>query len=123
MLYEAECHQVIGAAIAVHRALGPGLLESIYSRCLCIELQALGIRVRRELPIPLVYRGMRIEPAYRIDLVVDDKIIIEVKCVARMDPIFKAQLLTYLKLTGLRVGYLLNFNAEVLRDGITRMVR
>ena len=123
MEFERECHELIGAAIDVHRALGPGLLESLYSRCLAIELARRGLNVRKEVPIPIHYRGIKIEPAYRIDLLVKEKIIVEVKSVLRLEPVFKAQLLTYLKLTNLRVGFLLNFNNEVLRQGITRMVR
>ena len=81
------------------------------------------MHVRREVPIPIVYRGLKIEPAYRIDLLVEEQIIVEVKSVLRLEPVFKAQLLTYLRLTNLSVGFLLNFNSAVLKDGITRMVR
>jgi GxxExxY protein len=123
MKLEQECRTLIGAAIEVHRALGPGLLESLYSQCLAIELGERGMHVRREVPIPIVYRGLKIEPAYRIDLLVAEQIIVEVKSVLRLEPVFKAQLLTYLRLTNLHVGFLLNFNNAVLKDGITRMVR
>ncbi len=123
MRLEQECRTIIGAAIEVHRALGPGLLESLYGQCLAIELEELGMHVRREVPIPIVYRGLKIAPAYRIDLLVEEQIIVEVKSVLRLEPVFKAQLLTYLRLTNLRVGFLLNFNNAVLKDGITRMVR
>ncbi len=123
MRLEQECRTIIGAAIEVHRALGPGLLESLYGQCLAIELEELGTHVRREVPIPIVYRGLKIAPAYRIDLLVEEQIIVEVKSVLRLEPVFKAQLLTYLRLTNLRVGFLLNFNNAVLKDGITRMVR
>lgn len=123
MDFEPASNQLIGAAIRVHRALGPGLLETAYSRCLAVELDALGVPVRREVIVPVVYRGVRIREAYRIDLLVDDTIIVEVKAVAHLDPIHKAQLLTYLRLTGLHLGFVLNFNVALLRDGILRMVR
>jgi len=123
MKLEQECRSLIGGAIEVHRALGPGLLESLYSQCLAIELEERGMHVRRQVPIPIVYRGLKIEPAYRIDLLVEEQIIVEVKSVLRLEPVFKAQLLTYLRLTNLSVGFLLNFNSAVLKDGITRMVR
>lgn len=119
---EEECRVVLGAAIEVHRALGPGLLESLYSRCLGIEMEARGLQVRREVPIPIYFRGLRLQQGYRIDLLVNDAIIIEVKSVLRLEPVFKAQLLTYMRLTGHQVGFLLNFNTPVLRQGITRLV-
>lgn len=122
MILEKECRVVLGAAIEVHRTLGPGLLESLYSRCLAIEMEARGLHVRREVPIPIEYRGVRLQQGYRIDLLVNDAIIIEVKSVLRLEPVFKAQLLTYLRLTKLQVGFILNFNSAVLRQGITRMV-
>jgi len=119
---EKECRVVLGAAIEVHRTLGPGLLESLYARCLAIEMEARGLHVRREVPIPIEYRGVQLQQGYRIDLLVNEAIIIEVKSVLRLEPVFKAQLLTYLRLTGHQVGFLLNFNTAVLRQGITRMV-
>lgn len=122
MGFERECHQLIGAAIDVHRALGPGLLESAYRRCLQLELRARGLHVVAEVPIPIVYRGYRIVPAYRADLVVAGAVIVEIKSAAKLEPVHMAQLLTYLRLTGLGIGYLLNFNSAVLRDGIRRVV-
>ncbi len=113
--------RVIGAAIAVHRVLGPGLLESAYVRCLCIELRARDTPFRREVKVPVTFRGQRIADAYRIDLLVEERLVVEVKAVAHLDPIHKAQLLTYLRLTGCKVGLLLNFNVPILRDGILRM--
>lgn len=113
---------VIGAAIEVHRALGPGLLESIYSTCLAIELEERGIRAQREVAIPVIYRGRRLEPAYRLDMIVENALVVEIKSATRIEPVFKAQLLTYMRLTGLRRGLLLNFGQTVLKDGITRMV-
>ncbi len=115
--------RVIGAAIAVHRGLGPGLLESAYVRCLRIELRARGIAFRGEVKVPVTFRGQRIADAYRLDLLVEARLVVEVKAVAHLDPIHKAQLLTYLRLTGCKVGLILNFNVAVLRDGILRMVQ
>ena len=115
------CDVIIGSAIEVHRALGPGLLENAYQRCLSIELEHRRLRYDVEVVIPIVYKGRRIEPAYRADFVVEGEVIVEVKSVAKIEPIHKAQLLTYLKLTGIRTGLLLNFNSPTLKDGITRM--
>ncbi len=112
---------VIGSAIEVHRALGPGLLESAYQKCLGIEFDSRGLHFEREVEIPVLYRGVRIEPAYRADFVIDGRLIVEVKSVAKLDPIHKAQLLTYLKLTSIPLGLLLNFNGPTLKEGIVRM--
>ncbi len=114
--------KVIGAAIEVHRALGPGLLESAYEECLCWELNEVGLRVRRQVPLPVVYKQVTLDCGYRMDLVVENRLIVELKTVETLLPIHEAQLLTYLKLTGIRTGLLLNFNVSVLRDGIKRMV-
>jgi len=121
--FEKASNVVIGAAIEVHRHLGPGLLESAYARCLYKELVERGVEVRREIDIPLVYKGIDVGAAYRLDLVVAAQIIVEVKSVAKIDPIHHAQLLTYLRLTGLRTGLLLNFNVPVMRTGVVRLVR
>lgn len=120
---DRDSEALIGAAIAVHRTLGPGLLESIYSRCLAIELEWRGFRVRREVPVPVRYRGITVDAAYRIDLIVSDRIVVAVKSVAKHDPVFEAQLLSYLHLTGHHVGFILNFSRPTLKDGIKRMVR
>ena len=114
--------QIIGAAIRVHRALGPGLLESAYEACLAFELAEMGLRVEQQQPLPVVYRGVRLSCGYRIDLVVDDHVIVEVKSVARVEPIHEAQLISYLKLSGRRVGLLINFNVRVLKNGVRRRV-
>ena len=114
--------QVIGAAIEVHRALGPGLLESAYEECLCWELNEVGLQVRRQVPLAVVYKTVRLDCGYRMDLVVENRLIVELKTVETLLPIHEAQLLTYLKLTAIRTGLLLNFNVSVLRDGIKRMV-
>jgi GxxExxY protein len=112
---------IIGAAIEVHRHLGPGLMESAYSRCLQWELSHQGFRVECELPLPVKYKGNPLDCGYRLDLVVGGEIIVELKSVEKLLPIHDAQLLTYLKLSGLRKGLLLNFNVRLLRDGIRRI--
>ena len=114
--------QVIGLAIEVHRALGPGLLESVYEECLCYELGEHKIPFRRQVPLPVHYKGVELDLGFRLDLVVADHAALELKTVERVLPIHEAQLLTYLRLSGLRVGLLLNFNVRVLRDGICRRV-
>ncbi len=114
--------KVIGSAIEVHRHLGPGLLESAYEECLSWELSQAGLTVRRQVPLPVVYKEVRLDIGYRLDLVVKDQLVIELKRVEKLLPIHEAQLLTYLKLSGLRTGLLLNFNSTVLKDGIKRMV-
>ena len=120
---EAELtDRIIGAAIAVHRALGPGLLESAYEACLVFELMARQLRVERQVALPIVYRGNRIDCGYRLDLVVEGVVIVELKAVERLLPLHDAQVLTYLKLSGLRVGLLLNFNVPLLKDGVRRLI-
>ncbi len=114
---------VIGAAIAVHRELGPGLLESSYEACLEYELLDRGLRVERQKELPVRYRGVLVECGYRIDLLVNDLVILELKAVDRLEKIHEAQLHTYLRLTGLHLGLLLNFNVVRLVDGVKRIVR
>lgn len=113
---------VIKAAITVHRALGPGLLESVYQVCLLTELKSLGLRVEEQVAVPIVYRGQRLANDLRIDLLVEDRIIVEIKAVEELHPIHKAQLLTYLKLTDKKLGLLINFNAIKLIDGLERVM-
>jgi len=113
---------VIGAAIAVHRALGPGLLESAYQECLCQELALRGIPFEREVPLPLEYKGIRCECGYRLDILVAGAVVVEVKAIEAIAPIREAQLLTYLRLGGWSVGLLMNFNVVVLKDRIRRKV-
>lgn len=113
--------RIIGCAIEVHRDLGAGLLESAYQTALCVELAHSGILFERERIVPLEYRGVRVGD-YRPDLIVEGIVVVEIKSVLRFDPVFTAQMLTYLRITGLRVGLLLNFNKSVLRDGIKRVV-
>ncbi|MEX2672812.1 MAG: GxxExxY protein [Phycisphaeraceae bacterium] len=114
--------QVIGAAIEVHRTLGPGLLESAYERCLHWELKRLGLAVERQIQLPVSYKGLEFEEGYRLDLVVDERLVVELKTVEHLLPIHEAQLLTYLKLSNKQTGLLINFNVPFLRDGIKRMV-
>jgi GxxExxY protein len=114
--------KVIGLAIEVHRGLGPGLLESAYEECLCYELDQNGIPYRRQVPLPVIYKDVELECGYRMDIVVDGVLIIELKTVEKILPVHDAQLLTYLKLSGLRTALLLNFNVAVLKEGIRRRV-
>jgi len=123
LLHEKLTEQVIGAAIEVHRELAPGLMESAYEECFCHELHLRNLKFQRQLPLPVRYKGIDLDCGYRIDLVVEDLLILELKCVEHLLPIHEAQLLTYLKLTGKRVGLILNFNVSVLtRGGIIRKV-
>ena len=119
---EALSGQVLAAAIEVHRALGPGLLESVYEECLALELLDREIPFQRQVPLPISFKGRTVECGFRMDLVVSRRIVIELKSVEKMQPVHEAQLLTYMKLAGLRVGFLLNFNVPVLKDGIRRRV-
>ncbi len=114
--------QIIGAAIEVHKALGPGLLESAYEECLCRELSLRGIAYERQKPLPIEYKGVKLDCGYRLDLLVADAVVVEIKACAAIEPIHEAQLLTYLKLGGWKVGLLINFNVAVLKDGIRRLV-
>jgi GxxExxY protein len=113
---------IIGGAIEVHRNLGPGLLESAYQTCLLHELLELGHKVEKEKPLPVIYKKIYMDCGYRLDLVVDDAVIIEVKSVERIAPIHEAQLMSYLKLSGMKVGLLINFNVTMLVKGICRKV-
>ncbi len=114
--------QIIGAAIEIHKSLGPGLLESAYEECLCHELQLRKIVYERQKPLPVVYKGVNLDCGYRLDVVVENAIILELKAVEKIEPIHQAQLLTYLKLSGLKLGLVLNFNVPVMKDGIVRIV-
>jgi GxxExxY protein len=114
--------QVIGCAIKVHRSLGPGLLESAYEVCLAHEMQKAGLSVKRQVPVPVIYDGLKLEAGYQLDLVIEDRLIIELKSVEAILPIHEAQLITYLKLTGIKLGLLINFNVALLKNGIKRKV-
>jgi GxxExxY protein len=115
-------NKVIGLAIEVHRHLGPGLLESAYEDCLALEQRQSGIVFQRQVPLPVTYKGMTLDCSYRLDFVIEGYLIAEIKAVERLLPVHEAQLLTYLKLSGMNVGLLLNFNVPLLRDGIRCMV-
>ncbi len=114
--------KVIGAAIEVHKSLGPGLLESTYEECICYELNLSGFSLERQKPLSVRYKGVKLDCGYRLDVVIENAIILELKSCKKIEPIHKAQLLTYLKLSGLNLGLLLNFNVPVMRDGIVRVV-
>jgi len=114
--------QIIGAAIEVHKELGPGLLESAYEECLCHELSMRDIVLERQRPLPVRYKDRQLECGYRLDIVVESRIILELKSCEKIEAIHRAQLLTYLKLSGMNLGLLLNFNVPVMRDGIVRIV-
>ncbi len=114
--------QIIGAAIAVHRALGPGLLESTYEACLFHELTQQGLQVEAQKSLPVVYREVKLDCGYRLDLLVENTVIVELKSVDRLAPIHTAQLMSYLKLSGCKVGLLINFNETLLKNGIVRKV-
>jgi GxxExxY protein len=119
---DALSRDIIAAAIEVHRVLGPGLLESSYEECLCYELQARGIPFERQKPLPIVYKGKKLDCAYRLDVLVDDVVLVELKSVDGLQPIHQAQVLTYLKLSGNKLGLLINFNVPLLKSGIRRVV-
>ena len=113
---------IIGAAISVHKELGPGLLESAYEACLAYELAGKDLKIERQKSLPITYHGIQLDCGYRIDLLVEEKVIVEIKAIERMEPIHEAQLLSYLKLSGCEVGLLINFNVKVLKNGIRRLV-
>lgn len=114
--------QIVDAGLKVHRALGPGLLESVYEACLVHELGLRGLTVRRQVPQPLEYEGLRLDAGYRLDLLVEDRVIVEVKAVEALSRLHEAQLITYLKLSGLRLGLLVNFNVVLFKDGVRRLL-
>ncbi len=113
---------IIGAAINVHRELGPGLLESAYEVCIVFELAQKGLKVEQQKPLPIVYREVKLDCGYRLDLAVENRIIVEIKSVEKLLPIHRAQLMSYLKLSGCKIGLLINFNVKLLKDGIVRIV-
>ena len=114
---------IISAAIDVHKCLGPGLLESAYEECLSFELKHRGFAVDRQKQLPVIYRSIRLDCGYKLDLLVENEVIVEIKALNRLAPVHAAQLLTYLKLSQRRVGLLINFNVKLLRDGINRLVK
>jgi GxxExxY protein len=115
-------YTIINCAIAVHKALGPGLLESAYFACLVVELRSRGLKVELDVKVPIEYRGVTIDCAYRLDILVNGIVVLELKAVAAILPVHEAQVVTYLKLTGKPVGLLLNFNVPVMKDGIKRKI-
>lgn len=122
LIHEQITKAIIGAAMEVHKTLGPGLLESAYEACLCHELQLRGIKFQRQVDLPIIYKGLELDCGYRMDLVVEDAVVVELKAIEQIGPIHEAQLLTYLRLSGNRVALLINFNSSVLKDGIVRRV-
>jgi GxxExxY protein len=121
MEFDELSNRVIGCAIEVHRWLGPGLLESAYSRCLAQELTAAGIAFETEKPIGVAYKGMQIDCGFRLDIWVENMLIVEIKAIEKLQPIHRAQLLTYMKMTKSSIGLLINFNSRVLKDGLVRL--
>lgn len=119
---ETIASQVIEAAFRVHRALGPGLLESVYEICLCHELESMGVAVERQVDLPVLYNQIEVDAGLRLDVLAGNSVVVELKAVEKMLPLFEAQLLTYLKLSDLRLGLLINFNTQLLKDGIKRIV-
>ena len=115
-------HEIIGAAIEVHKRLGPGLLESTYEECLCHELTQRGMQFERQKPVPVVYKGVKLDCGYRLDLLVAGRVILELKSVEALAPIHDSIMITYLKLSGHRIGLLMNFNVQALKEGIKRLV-
>ncbi len=115
-------HIIIGKAIEIHKTLGPGLLESTYQECLFYELKEAGLLVEKEKTLPLVYKEVKLEQGYRIDLLVEDLVVIEIKCVEKLAPVHTAQVLTYMKLGNHKIGLLLNFHSKILKDGLKRYI-
>lgn len=123
MLIEGDLtEQIIGAAIEVHRELGPGLLESAYQRCLAREFELRGLQFREQVPLPVRYKGLELDCGYRMDFVIEEKVVLEIKAVEKLIPVHEAQLLTYLKLSGYRIGLLINFHSSTIRNNLLRRV-
>jgi len=122
MEFDPLSNQVIGAAIEVHRTLGPGLLESVYEQAMAYEVAALGLKVQAQLPLPVSYKSIRLDCGFRLDLLVENQLIVEIKSVEALAPIHDAQLLTYLKITGFKTGLLINFNVPLLKQGLKRLI-
>jgi len=122
LIYGELTHAIRGAAMEVHKELGPGLLESAYEECMCHELSIRRLAFQRQVALPVVYKGIKLDCGYRLDLVVEDKVVLELKSVQQITPLHEAQLLTYLRLSGKKVGLLMNFNTVLIKDGIKRMV-
>ncbi|HJC93065.1 MAG TPA: GxxExxY protein [Candidatus Phocaeicola excrementigallinarum] len=121
-IYNTISREIIGAAIEVHKELGPGLLECVYETCLIRELQRKGLEVKSQVPVPLFYKGEKLDKEFRLDLLVEDKVVVELKAIDEIKDIHEVQLVTYLKLTGKKLGLLINFNVPVLSKGIRRRI-
>lgn len=119
---ERLAETVVDCVFTVHKELGAGLLESVYETCLAWELASRGLKVTRQVVLPILYKGHRLDDCLRLDLVVEDNIILEIKAVSQMEPVFKSQLITYLKLSNRRLGFLINFHSVLIRDGIERVI-
>lgn len=115
-------YNIIGTAIEIHKSIGPGLLESAYENALAFDLRSLGFEVKQQVPMPFIYKDVRQDVGYRVDLIINNKVIIEVKAVESLIPVHYSQLLTYLKLSGIKLGLLINFNSKLLKDNIHRVV-
>ncbi len=122
LVFEELSHEIRGAAIEVHKELGPGLLESAYEQCLCRELGLRNLAFKRQVPLPVTYKGIKIDCGYRVDLLVEDNVVLELKSIEALLPVHEAQLLTYLRLSGKKLGFLMNFNVALMKDGIVRLV-
>jgi len=122
MEFDPLSNKILGCAIEVHRTLGPGLLESVYEQALAYELISTGLRIQTQLPVPVTYKTVKLDCGFRLDLVVEERLVVEIKSVECLLPIHDAQLLTYLKLTGLKIGLLINFNVPLLKNGLKRFV-
>jgi GxxExxY protein len=122
MIEQELTEKIIGAAIDVHRYFGPGLLESVYRECLYYELKARNLKVAREVPMPVIYKGIRLEHAFRLDLIVEDRIVLELKSVSALNDVHFAQLLSYLRLGNYSLGLLINFDVRILKNGIKRII-
>jgi GxxExxY protein len=115
-------YKIIGAALEIHKTIGPGLLESAYENALAFDLRELGLEVKQQVPMPFIYKEIKQDVGYRIDLIVNDKVLIEIKSIETLDPVHYAQTLTYLKLSGTKLGLLINFNTKILKEGVHRIV-
>ncbi|HTA22869.1 MAG TPA: GxxExxY protein [Terriglobales bacterium] len=122
LIEEQTTEAIIGAAIEVHRELGPGLLESAYEECFCHELHLRSLNFQRQVELPVIYKGLKLDCGYRLDVLVENAVVVELKAIEQIMPIHQAQLLTYLKLTEKKVGLLINFNVAILKNGIVRRV-
>jgi GxxExxY protein len=122
LLYKELTGTIVDCAVTVHKFLGPGLLESAYEECLQYEINGCGLKTVKQYPMPLIYKEKKLDVGYRIDLIVEEKVIIEVKSVEELNPVHLAQIMTYLKLSGCRIGLLINFNVQYLKDGLRRVI-